>query len=792
MIRDSFFKVTGMNCSACSARVERAVAPLPGVQQVQVSLLAGSMKVTYDDAALSGESIMAAAAAAGYAAAPAKGGEPAVQQKDAPLRRRFLLSVLFLLPVVLIHHAGHGNGAALLQLALTLPILWLNRAFFTSGIRSLLHGAANMDTLVSLGATAAMVDGAANFFLHHRGEFYFESAAMILTLITLGKWLEARATGRTGAALQKLLDLLPQTAVVLRDGQLATVPAEAVQAGETVLVRPGDRVPVDGKVTEGFSSLDESALTGESMPVEKSPGSCVYAGSINGNNTLHIRASKPRAESAMAGIIHLVGEAAASKAPISRLADRLAGIFVPLVTALACLTTALWLLAGYPSAFAISCGIAVLVISCPCALGLATPVAIMAGTGKGAENGILFRNGEALEKTHQLDYAILDKTGTLTEGKPQVTDICPAAGYSPDDLMQLAVALESGGNHPLAQAILTAARQQCISAAPPASRLSYLPGRGIKADIGGEPCAAGNALLMQECGVEADTDKADRLAEAGKTPLFFARGGRFIGLIAVADPIKGTSRAAIAAMQQLGLRVMMMTGDHARTAQAVARQAGIGEWRAEAMPQDKDAMVRELQGKGCHVAMVGDGINDAPALTRADVGIAIGAGTDIALESADVILVRNDLQDVVGAIRLSKATMRNIRENLFWAFLYNILAIPLAAGVFYPLTGWLLHPAVAAAAMGLSSFCVVSNALRLRRFTFTPPPPSMDTITIPVEGMMCPHCEAHVTKALLSIPGVAGCKADHKAKRVTVSLSQPVPAEKLHEAIRQAGYTVSQ
>ncbi len=788
MIKESHFKVTGMNCSACSARVERGVAPLPGVHSVQVSLLTGSMKVTHDAGLQTPEGIMAAVEATGYGCSIQQGGEPQIRRKDAPLKRRFLLSILFLIPLIVVHHGGSGNGAALLSLALALPVLWLNRAFFTSGIRSLLHGGANMDTLVSMGAAAAMADGIANFFLHHRGEFYFESAAMILTLVTLGKWLEARATGRTSAALQKLLALLPQTATVLRGGTPVTLPAEAVQPGETLLVRPGERVPVDGTVTEGCSSLDESALTGESLPVEKTEGAPVYAGSINGNGALQMLVSKPRSESAMAGIIRLVGEAAATKAPISRLADRISGIFVPFVTAVACLTAILWLLAGYPASFAISCAIAVLVISCPCALGLATPVAIMAGTGKGAENGILFRSGEALEKAHQLQYAILDKTGTITEGNPQVTDVCPAPGHSQEELMQLAISLESGSNHPLAQAILSSARPQSDVVPALVTALAYLPGRGIEATMDGKPAAAGNAIHMQELGISIDPGKAGQLAEEGKTPLFFAHGGQFVGTIAVADTIKPTSRPAIEAMQGLGVQVLMMTGDNARTAQAIARQAGIKEWRAHVLPQDKDAMVQELQGKGFRVAMVGDGINDAPALTRADVGIAIGAGTDIAKESADIILVRNNLQDVVGAIRLSQATIRIIKENLFWAFLYNMLAIPLAAGLFYPLTGWLLHPAIGAAAMGLSSFCVVTNALRLHRFTLNHQ--TMNTITIPVEGMMCPHCEAHVTKALIAIPGVEACKADHQAKKVTLTLSRQVATETLHAAIRQAGYSV--
>lgn len=778
------FRVTGMSCSACSARVERAVGQLPGVKLVQVNLLTGSMQVHYQEPQ-NAAAIIAAVTAAGYGASLGT-AEKTPRHENVVLKKRFLYSAGILLPLILIHHLWHGTIAAAVQLLLSLPILWLNRKFFISGVKSVRKGAANMDTLVALGASAAMADGVANFFLHHRGVFYFESAAMILTLITLGKWLESRATGKTGSALEKLLSLLPQTANLLQNGRTEVVPADAVKPGDILLIRAGERVPTDATVTEGHSTANESALTGESLPVEKYSGCRVYAGSINGNGVLQVRADKTRADSALADIIRLAGDAAATKAPIARIADGISAVFVPIVTVIALLTAAAWLLAGAGAAFAISHAIAVLVISCPCALGLATPVAIMAGTGRGAEAGILFRNGEALETLHRTRCILLDKTGTLTCGAPRVTDIIPAAGHSRQELLQLAVSLESAGNHPLAEAILQAGQNITPE---PATHHTYLPGRGIHAELNGTPCAAGNAALMQESGIRISADTATQLATQGKTPLYFARGSNYIGTIAVADPLKPGSQEAITHLRHLGYRIIMVTGDNPLTAQAIAHQAGIPETQAEQLPQHKENLVRQLQAQGHKIAMVGDGINDAPALLRADVGIAIGAGTDIALESAAVILVKSELGDVVKAIRLSRAVIRNIRQNFFWALLYNCLAIPLAAGVFYPLLGWQLHPAVAAAAMGLSSICVVTNALRLRHFRINPPT-HMNTITIKVDGMMCPHCEAHVTKALLALPGVVDCKADHKAKCVTVTTNGHAPMAELHATIRAQGYTV--
>lgn len=782
-MREEHFKVTGMSCSACSARVERVVAALPGVQSVQVNLLVGSMRVTCAENLSAGD-IISAVEAAGYGATAGSALPADERPEEAALRRRFLLSLCLLLPLMAMHHLWHGVGAAVGQLLLALAVLWLNRRFFVSGLRGVLKGSANMDTLVALGAGAAMIDGLANFYFHHRGVYYFESAAMIVTLITLGKWLESRATGRTGTALSKLISLLPRMATVLRSGEQVAVPAAAVQVGEIVLVRPGERLPVDGTVTAGRSVADESALTGESLPVEKLPGARVYAGTVNGNGALQVRTDKSAADSALAGVIALVGEAAATKAPISRLADRLSVVFVPIVVGIACCTFGGWLLAGAGVGFALSCAIAVLVISCPCALGLATPVAIMVGTGRGAECGILFRNGAALETAHRATVVLLDKTGTITTGHPTVTDVQPAPGHSREELLQLAATLERHSNHPLAAAV----QQAAANCHPePLTDLTYHPGRGISATVAATPCCAGNASFLSERGIA--TPPADFLTGAGKTPLFFARGSDFIGTLAVADPLKPEAPAAIAALKALGLRVLMVTGDTSRTAAAIARQAGVDEVHAQALPQDKESLVRRLQAAGERVAMIGDGINDAPALTRADVGIAIGAGTDIAIESAGVILVRSNLMAAVDTLRLSRAVLGNIRLNLFLALLYNCLAIPLAAGVLYPLTGLLLHPAVAAAAMGLSSLCVVTNALRLRRFTPTPPP-HMNTITIPVDGMMCPHCEAHVTRALLAIPGISACRADHKSKTVTVTTTGDVPLEIIHRTITEQGYTV--
>lgn len=802
------FRVSGMNCAACSARVERSVARLPGVLSVQVNLLTASMRVSFRPGAQNPGSIIAAVTSAGYGASLQEEGN-GTAATDAPLaqslRRRFIASLLLLIPLVALHHAAphlpwlsaHSQASAWAQLVLLLPIALLNSHYFRSGAAALARLAPNMDSLIALGATAAAADGLICLLLQRGGAVYFESAGMILTLITFGKWLEARAKGRTGAALESLLELMPATALVYRGNTPQSVPAESVLAGDILLVRPGDRIPVDGTVTKGQSAVDESALTGESLPVEKSVGERVFAGSVNGSGVLDMVATATRAQSSLSGVIRLVGDAAASKAPVSRLADRVAGIFVPIVVLLAVATAAGWLIAGADIQEALSFAISVLVISCPCALGLATPVALMVGTGRGAEGGILLRNGEVIEAAAGVDTVILDKTGTITQGKPTVTDALPAPGHSRGELLQVAVSLETAGNHPLAAAVVSAA--ECTPL--PVTSPEFVTGLGVCGRVGGRKCAAGNAKLMQKEGIHRLPQEAQAWADDGKTPVFVACGTELLGALAVADRIKESSPAAVAAMKSMGLRVLMMTGDTERCALAVAGKVGIREVMAEVMPGDKDAMVRRLQGQGCRVAMVGDGINDAPALTRADVGIAIGAGTDIALESAGIILMHSELTDAVDALRLCRAILRNIRQNLFWAFAYNCLAIPLAAGVFVPLTGMSLHPGIAAAAMGMSSFCVVTNALRLRRFRLrTPsqapstqapqstPQKTMTTITIPVKGMMCPHCERHVTEALLALPGVDSCRADHKAGKVELTLSAPVERELLTGAIRKAGY----
>lgn len=778
------FTVTGMNCSACSAWVERCVRALHGVRQVQVNLLTKSMAVEWDESLLDADAIIAAVCAAGYGAAPA--GEPAAPaDASAPVLRRLLFSLLFLLPLAAVAHLLQGGLSLLLQAALLLPILWLNRKFFIGGTKALLQGAPNMDTLIALGAAAGIIYTLCDVAFLHSGSVYLESAGMILTLITLGKWLEARATGQTGRALEALRALLPDTARVLRGGDWVELPAAELRAGDTLLVRAGERIPADAEVLSGQSFIDESALTGESMPVEKSASSAVYGGTVNGNGVLELRATHSCADSALSGIIRMVGDAAASKAPIARVADAVSGVFVPAVAALALLTALLWLLCGATPAFAMGCAIAVLVISCPCALGLATPVAIMVGAGKGAENGVLFRSGATLERLRGITAVILDKTGTVTEGRPAVTDVLPAAGVSREELLAVAGALEAQGNHPLAAAVAEAAGKPVLEAASH----TYIPGRGVTAIVGGVACAAGNALLMQELGAAPDESAAAALAEQGKTPLFFARGGRYIGCIAVADAVKRDSAAAVVAMRAAGLRVLMMTGDNPRTAAAVAQRAGISEYQAGVLPQDKAAMVRRLQQEGHAVAVIGDGINDAPALTAADVGIAIGSGADAACESAGVILMRGKLTDAVAALRLSRAVMRVIRQNLFWAFFYNVAAIPLAAGVWYPLFGLQLSPAVAAAAMSLSSFCVVCNALRLRTLPLHPRENNkMTTLTLKVEGMMCPHCERHVAEALLALPNITACKADHNSATVTLELSAPADMPAITAAVTKAGY----
>ncbi len=838
------FNVTGMTCSACSSHVEKAVNRLEGVDAVQVNLLANRMTVTYDEGAVDTAAICAAVSAAGYGASPADNKGEVTPSQNAPqnqqkaMRRRLIISFIFLIPLFYLS-MGHMIGLplpavftgvensmvyVLAQFVLLLPILYVNDSYFTSGFRALWNRGPTMDSLIALGATASTLYSLYAIFVtgwalghgdmetaevYHMDHLYLESAGMILTLITLGKYLESRSKGKTSQAIERLMDLAPRQATVLRDGAEVTVPAEEVVTGDLVVVRPGQSFPVDGIVVEGRSSADESALTGESIPVEKGPGDKVSAAAINGTGAITFQATQVGDETTLSQIIQLVEEASSTKAPIAKLADKVAGIFVPTVIAIAVVTAAVWLIVTGSAGSALTAGVSVLVISCPCALGLATPVAIMVGTGKGAESGILIKSAEALETLHTVKTVVLDKTGTITEGHPVVTDLLPQ-GVSEHELLAVAAALESGSEHPLAAAILEKAREKGIT--PPAVRnFEALPGLGIRAVVSGKPCVAGNARLMADQGI---TVSADALADQGKTPLFFIRDGAYLGAVAVADVPKPTSVAAIRGFRKLGLDVMMLTGDNRRTAEAIGRELGVTEVIAEVLPQDKEKQVAALQSKG-RVAMIGDGINDAPALARADVGIAIGAGTDVAMESADVVLMRSDLLDAVAAVELSRATIRNIRQNLFWAFFYNCIGIPLAAGVFYPLLGWQLNPMFAAAAMSLSSVCVVSNALRLRffrprqgqrpespnpvtlplagaedKFNQTEGAASTMTKTLIVEGMMCNHCKATVEKALSAVPGVASAVVDLEQKSAAVTLSAPVEDNALIAAVTEADFQV--
>ena len=849
------FTVTGMTCSACSAHVDKAVRKLEGVSEVNVNLLGGSMTVEYDPAAESPEAIMAAVDAAGYGcalpqAAAGKGEAradaraQAARQMEEELRgmkRRFLTSLCFLIPLFYIamghmmgwplpaflHDSRNAFAFALIQFLLVLPIMYINDKYYRVGFKTLLHGAPNMDSLIAVGSAAAVLYGVAALFQigyglghgdmarveHWAMDLYFESAGMILTLITLGKYLETRSKGKTSQAISRLMDLAPKTATVLREGVETEVPVEEVAVGDLILVRPGGSIPVDGVVTEGVSAVDESALTGESLPVEKGPGDRVVSASINKSGSFTFRATRVGDDTTLAQMIALVDEAASSKAPIAKLADKVAGVFVPVVMVIAAVTAAAWLLAtGGDITRALTAGVAVLVISCPCALGLATPVAIMVGTGKGAEYGILIKSAQALETLHTIQTIVLDKTGTVTQGRPRVTDIQPVGDVTVEELLCVAASLEKPSEHPLSEAIVHEAEERNIPLVP-AENFSALHGRGVMADLQGSAFLAGNRAMMEEHGVDlaGQLAAADTLAENGRTPLYFAQDGRLIGLIAVADTVKPTSAAAIAAFRDLGIDVVLLTGDNQRTANAIGRELGVSTVIAEVLPQDKERVIAELQAQGKKVAMVGDGINDAPALARADVGLAIGAGTDVAIESADIVLMKSDLMDAVTAVELSKATIRNVKQNLFWAFFYNALGIPLAAGVFYALhiTSFMLNPMFGAAAMSLSSVCVVSNALRLKLFkpkhtapaspevsarpeTTKPTPQNEKGVStmekkIIIEGMMCQHCVAHVSKALNALPGESA-SVDLEGKCATVS--GPATDEELKNAVEEAGYQV--
>ena len=832
------YTVTGMSCAACSARVEKAVSKVPGVTACSVSLLTNSMGV---EGTASQADIIKAVVDAGYgasvkgeetaaASASYQAEEEALADHETPILKKRLLASLGFLMVLMYFSMGHmmwgwpvpaffeNNHVAmgLLQLLLAAIVMVINQKFFISGFRGLLHKAPNMDTLVALGSGASFVWSTYALFalsdaqlrgdmdgvMTYMHEFYFESAAMILTLITVGKMLEARSKGKTTDALKGLMKLAPKTAVVLRDGKETTVPIAQVRKGDVFVVRPGENIPVDGVVLEGSSAVNESALTGESIPVDKETGDLVSAATVNQSGFLRCEATRVGEDTTLSQIIKMVSDAAATKAPIAKIADRVSGVFVPAVITIAVLTTFGWLLLGETLGFALARGISVLVISCPCALGLATPVAIMVGNGMGAKNGILFKTAVSLEETGRVEIVALDKTGTITKGEPVVTDLLPAEGATEMELLSMAGSLEKKSEHPLAKAVLKKAEEEPVTISE-VSEFTALPGNGLSGRLNGEELLGGNLTFISSRVTVPESIKkeAQTLAGEGKTPLFFAKGGRLAGIIAVADTIKEDSPKAVKELQNMGIHVVMLTGDNERTAKAVGAQAGVDEVIAGVLPDGKESVIRSLKSKG-KVAMVGDGINDAPALTRADIGIAIGAGTDVAIDAADVVLMKSRLSDVPAAIRLSRATLRNIHENLFWAFFYNIIGIPLAMGVWIPLFGWQLNPMFGAAAMSLSSFCVVSNALRLNFFDMyrsdrdkkikekkKKETKTMEK-TLKVEGMMCEHCEARVKKALEAVPGVESAVASHKDGTAVVTLSQDVPYETLKKAVEDQDYKV--
>ena len=830
------YDVTGMSCAACSARVEKAVSSLPGVKSCSVSLLTNSMGV---EGSVSEQEIIAAVENAGYganvkgAAKAAESSDEALKDRETPvLKRRLLASVGFLI-ILMYFSMGHMVGlplpqflqhdpvsVGLIQLLLSAMVMVINQKFFVSGFKGLIHKAPNMDTLVSLGSAASFIYSVAVLFqmAHYSAmgnmetahslmhEFYFESAAMILALITVGKMLEARSKGKTTDALKSLMKLAPKTATVLRDGKETEVPIAQVRKGDVFVVRPGENIPVDGVILEGEAALDESALTGESIPVDKAPGDDVSAATVNRSGFLKCEATRVGEDTTLSQIIKMVSDAAATKAPIAKVADKVSGIFVPAVITIALVTTAIWLLAGRTIGFALARGISVLVISCPCALGLATPVAIMVGNGKGAKNGILFKTAVSLEETGKIETVVLDKTGTITSGQPAVTDMVAAEGVAVDDLLAYAYGLERKSEHPLAKAVVTAAQNRKMSLME-VEQFRILPGNGLEAMQEGKRLLGGSLSYMEsQISVsEQMKTRANTLAEEGKTPLLFARDGKLLGIIAVADIIRADSPEAIRQLQNMGIKVVMLTGDNERTAKAIGQQAGVDEVIAGVLPDGKEAEIRRLQRKG-KVAMVGDGINDAPALTRADIGIAIGAGADVAVDAADIVLMKSQLQDVPAAIRLSRATLRNIHENLFWAFFYNVCGIPLAAGAFIHLTGWEMNPMFGAAAMSLSSFFVVSNALRLNLFDLYSPKhdskmyhkhskkskeeESMEK-TMHIKGMMCTHCEARVKKALEALEQVESAEVSSKEGTAVVTLKSEISNDALKAAVEAQDYEVT-
>ena len=844
------YNVTGMSCAACSARVEKAVLKVPGVSSCSVSLLTNSMGV---EGTATPEAVIQAVEEAGYGAsrkgtAPERtaAGEEALRDRDTPvLKKRLIASLCLLVPLMYVS-MGHmmwgwplpaffnDNHVAmgLVQMILAILIMVINQRFFVSGFRSLVHRAPNMDTLVALGSAAsfawslyvlfamtrAVTDGNSGAVMAYMMDFWFESAAMILTLITVGKMLEARSKGKTTDALKGLMKLAPKTAVLWKDGTETEVPIDQIQKGDCFVVRPGENIPVDGVVLEGASAVNEAALTGESIPVDKAAGDRVSAATVNQSGFLKCRAERVGEDTTLSQIIRMVSDAAATKAPIAKIADRVSGVFVPVVIGIAVVTTLVWLLAGREFGYALARGISVLVISCPCALGLATPVAIMVGNGLGARNGILFKTAVSLEEAGRADIVALDKTGTITSGEPRVTDICPADGWTGEELLALAGAAEQHSEHPLARAVMEEAKERKIGIQP-VSDFRALTGSGVEARMDGSAVIGGSLRYIRNLTEvpEELAGQAEQFALQGKTPLLFMKDRKLAGIIAVADVIKEDSPQAVRELQNMGIRVVMLTGDNQRTAQAIGKQAGVDEVIAEVLPEGKESVIRRLRQQG-KVVMVGDGINDAPALTRADIGIAIGAGTDVAIDAADIVLMHSRLSDVPAAVRLSRATLRNIHENLFWAFVYNVIGIPLAAGLFIPVFGWTLNPMFGAAAMSLSSFCVVSNALRLNLFnihdpgrdrakgevrkqertadtgTAQPEPPAADVrageIRLKIEGMMCEHCEATVKKALENLEGVKSAAVSYKEGTAVVQTDGSVSLDDMRRAVEAEDYTV--
>lgn len=835
------FNIQGMTCSACSAAVERAVKKLDGVDDVSVNLLSNSMTAIIEDSSKVDE-IISAIEGAGYGASAAN---PNSTQKSKPLnpqdesgkalaemKHRFVLSLIFLIPLMYISMghmmgfpipkflSGHENAVSFgfSQFLLTLPIVYLNRKYYTSGFKTLFKRSPNMDSLIAIGSGAAILYGIYAIFRmsyalgvrdmelvsKYHMDLYFESAGTILTLITLGKYLEARSKSKTSEAITRLMELAPKTAIVIRDGEEVEIPSDELSIGDIVVVRPGQSIPCDGIVTEGTSSVDQAAVTGESIPVEKQSGDKVIAATINKTGYLRFRAERVGENTTLSQIIRLVEDANSTKAPIARMADKISGVFVPIVIAIALASTIIWLISGQTFEFSLSIGIAVLVISCPCALGLATPVAIMVGTGKGAENGILVKSGQALETAHKIKTIVFDKTGTLTEGKPAVTEIITAPEISENELLSIAYALEKKSEHPLAQAICEESEKRGIPLKS-AEGFEAIFGRGIKGKVSGKNYIAGNMALMLENKIPQETfiEKGEKFASEGKTPLYFADSKKIIGIIAVADIEKHTSYAAVKEFKKLGIKTIMLTGDNKKTAEAVKNRLGLDEVIADLMPEDKEREIRRLQENGVTVAMVGDGINDAPALAKADVGIAIGAGTDIAIESADIVLIKSDLLDAVTAVKLSRSVIRNIKQNLFWAFFYNSAGIPLAAGVLFHSFGLKLDPMFAAAAMSLSSVCVVMNALRLKFFKsekletdhYKTNPETVKEIetmtkTLKIEGMSCGHCSARVENALSAVDDVLSVNVSLEDKSATVVLAEDVDSEILQKAVTDAGYDV--